>query len=52
MEDTNPDPTLHEEAVGRSEKSSEVEADNKETSSNESECELVTVHIYLLKSLT
>ena len=39
VEDTNPDPTLHEEAVGGSEESSDVETYNKETSCSDSECE-------------
>ena len=44
MEDPNPDPTLHKEAVGGSEESSDVEADNKETSSSDSECEVTNSH--------
>ena len=44
MEDPNPDPTLHEEDVGGSEESSDIEADNKETSSSDSECEVTNSH--------
>ena len=54
VEDTNPDSTLHEEAVGGSEESNEVEQITKRpvaVSQNVKQL-LVTVHIYLLKSLT
>ena len=40
MEDTNPDLTLHDKAVGGNEESSDVETDKKETSSSDSECEV------------